>query len=232
MAFLGNDIRGASAFGNARFATEPRSFCVGRKTRRDMELIGPRVKLRSWLDSDCESFATLNADPKVMEFFPQVFTPAQSIAAFERLKQGIEQRGWGLWVVDIDEVFAGFTGLAEPNFEAPFTPCVEIGWRFHTRFWGQGYALEAARMALRFGFANLRLQEIVSFTARINKRSERLMQRLGMTACPKHDFDHPKIPAGHPLRAHVFYRIRNRPGLVDEFNTKLEGISNESAPAD
>lgn len=187
-----------------------------------MELIGPRVKLRSWRDTDCEPFVAMNADAKVMEFFPQLFTPAQSFAAFERLKKRIEDRGWGLWVVDIRDEFAGFTGLAEPTFEAPFTPCVEIGWRFHTRFWGQGYALESARLALRFGFENLRLEEIVSFTARINKRSERLMQRLGMMAYPRYDFEHPKIPPGHPVRDHVFYRIGNNPELLQKLRQELE----------
>jgi RimJ/RimL family protein N-acetyltransferase len=187
-----------------------------------MELIGPRVVLRGWQGCDRQPFATMNADPKVMEFFPQLLTPEQSLASFERLKKGIEDRGWGLWVVDISGDFAGFTGLAETNFQAPFTPCIEIGWRFQTRFWGQGYALESARLALRFGFENLRLEEIVSFTARINKRSERLMQRLGMRASPKDDFEHPKIPPGHPVRDHVFYRISNTPELLQRLNRGLE----------
>jgi RimJ/RimL family protein N-acetyltransferase len=180
------------------------------------------VVLRPWAAGDREPFAAMNADPRVMEFFPQLFTPIQSDAVYERLKQGIEDRGWGLWVVDIQGEFAGFTGLGQPNFEAPFMPCIEIGWRFHTRFWGQGYALESARLALRFGFETLRLPEIVSFTARINKRSERLMQRLGMTASPKDDFEHPKIPAGHPVRDHVFYRIANSPELLQRLNRELD----------
>ena len=186
-----------------------------------MELIGPRVKLRAWAAADREPFAAMNADPKVMEFFPQLFLPEQSYAAFERLQKTVDDRGWGLWAVDINGEFAGFTGLAEPNFQAPFTPCVEIGWRFHHQFWGHGYGLESARLALRFGFENLCLQEIVSFTARINKRSERLMQRLGMTPSPKDDFEHPKIPPGHPVRDHVFYRVRNSPELLQRLNREL-----------
>jgi RimJ/RimL family protein N-acetyltransferase len=186
-----------------------------------MELIGPRVVLRSWLAGDCEPFAAMNADPKVMEFFPQLFTAEQSFAAFERLKNRIEERGWGLWAVEIKGEFAGFTGLAEPTFEAPFMPCVEIGWRFHHRFWGRGYALESARLALRFAFESLRLDEVVSFTARINKRSERLMQRLGMTPSPNDDFEHPKIPPGHPVRDHVFYRIRSSAELLCRLNKEL-----------
>jgi RimJ/RimL family protein N-acetyltransferase len=192
-----------------------------------MELIGPKVKLRPWVTADIEPFAAMNADPVVMEFFPQLFTPDQSCAAFERLRKGIEERGWGLWVVDINGEFAGFSGLAEPTFEAPFTPCVEIGWRFHCRFWGQGYALESAQLALRFAFQNLQLREIVSFTARINKRSQRLMQRLGMTPVPENDFEHPKIPPGHPLRDHVFYRISNSPELLQRLNRELDGAEKQ-----
>src|SRR2546427_6465446 len=146
-----------------------------------LNLTGPSVRLRQWNDADLEPFAAMNADPEVMEFFPQPQTREQSIASLERLKRGIDERGWGLWAVEIEREFAGLTGLAKPNFEAHFTPCIEIGWRFQPRFWGRGYALEAAQVALRFAFEGLRLQEVVSFTARLNERSQRLMQRLGMT---------------------------------------------------
>jgi RimJ/RimL family protein N-acetyltransferase len=143
-----------------------------------------------------------------MRFFPEPLTPAQSETRLAQMRHDIEQRGWGLWVVEIDRELAGFTGLAEPSFKAPFTPCVEIGWRFHRRFWGQGYALEAARLALRFAFGDLRLREVVSFTARANERSQKLMERLGMTRSPHEDFDHPRVPPGHPLRPHVLYRVQ------------------------
>ncbi len=193
-----------------------------------MRLAGPRVELRPWLDSDLDSFAAMNADPEVMEFFPSPLTRERSQAVLEKLQRGISERGWGLWAVEIAGDFAGFTGLAEPAFEAPFTPCVEIGWRFHRRFWGQGYALEAARLSLRFGFERLRLREIVSFTARPNERSQRVMQRLGMSHNSDEDFEHPAIPAGHPLSWHVLYRIQNTSGAVEELTRKLE---NSTRPA-
>src|SRR5262245_55916041 len=142
-----------------------------------MNLVGPRVTLRPWAECDIDAFTAMNADAEVMKFFPHPLTRDESLASFQRLKGNIEERGWGLWAVAIDHEFAGLTGLAEPTFEAHFTPCVEIGWRFHRRFWGQGYALEAARVALRFAFENLNLREVVSFTARVNERSQRLMQR-------------------------------------------------------
>jgi ribosomal-protein-alanine N-acetyltransferase len=109
-----------------------------------------------------------------------------------------------------DGVLLGFTGLARPSFEAPFTPAVEIGWRLAAHAWGQGYATEAARAALAFGFATVGLEEIVSFTVPANERSRRVMERIGMTHDPRDDFDHPKLPPGHPLRRHVLYRLPRR----------------------
>jgi RimJ/RimL family protein N-acetyltransferase len=186
-----------------------------------MTLIGPRVKLRQWLDADLESFAAMNSDPEVMEFFPEPLTRERSKAMLEKLRRGIEERGWGLWAVEIEGELAGFTGLAEPAFQAHFTPCVEVGWRFHRRFWGKGYALEAARLSLRFGFETLALREIVSFTAHPNQRSQRVMQKLGMSHTPDEDFEHPAIPAGHVLHPHVLYRIQNSPALLEKLNEEL-----------
>jgi RimJ/RimL family protein N-acetyltransferase len=103
-------------------------------------------------------------------------------------------------------VFAGFTGLAVPRFEAAFTPCVEAGWRLRREFWGRGIAFRAALQALEFGFSTLGLPEVVSFTAALNVRSRRLMERLGFTRDPSDDFDHPAVPDGHKLRRHVLYR--------------------------
>ncbi len=142
----------------------------------------------------------MNVDAEVMEFSPRPLAPEQSFALFERLRKSIAERGWGLWAVEIERELAGFTGLAEPSFHSHFTPCTEIGWRFQRRFWGHGYALEAARIALRFAFTSLRLREVVSFTARLNERSERLMRRLGMTHSPTDDFEHPMLPVGHTFR--------------------------------
>jgi RimJ/RimL family protein N-acetyltransferase len=106
------------------------------------------------------------------------------------------------------EEFIGFTGLAAPSFNAHFTPCVEIGWRLASNHWGLGLATEAARAVLNHGFETLRIREIVSFTVPGNVRSRRVMEKLGMTHDPGDDFDHPRLPEGHPLRRHVLYRAR------------------------
>ena len=117
----------------------------------------------------------------------------------------------GLWAVEVDGAFAGFTGLAETNFKAHFTPCIEIGWRFRREFWGRGIAYSAALAAESFAFQNLKLSELVSFTAAINARSRRLMERLGFTRKESDDFAHPSIAEDNVLRLHVLYRKPNQP---------------------
>ena len=142
-----------------------------------------------------------------MEHFPGVLTRAESDAMVERIEAHFERYGFGLWAVEVRErgSFIGFVGLAVPSFEAHFTPCVEVGWRLAQQCWGLGYATEAARAAVTFGFGQLSLEEIVSFTVPANERSRCVMNRLGMTHDPADDFDHPAQPG---RRRHVLYRLR------------------------
>lgn len=171
------------------------------------QLRGARVKLRQWRDADCAAFAQLNADPVAMEFFPAILTREESDAMVQRCRDAIAERGWGFWCLEIDGICAGFTGLNAPTFEAPFMPAIEIGWRLHPRYWGHGYATEAARLALDYGFGVLQLREIVSFTAVANVRSRAVMERIGMRHDAAGDFDHPRLAPGHRLRRHVLYRL-------------------------
>ncbi|MEI8411298.1 MULTISPECIES: GNAT family N-acetyltransferase [unclassified Kribbella] len=173
------------------------------------ELTTDRLLMRQWRESDREPFAALNADPAVMEHFPATQTREQSDALIDRNIPAIDERGWGLWAVEVRETgrFIGFTGLSVPSFEAHFMPAVEIGWRLAKEAWGNGYASEAARAALAHGFGPAGLEEIVSFTATTNLPSQRVMQRIGMTHDEAGDFDHPRLEAGHRLQRHVFYRI-------------------------
>jgi ribosomal-protein-alanine N-acetyltransferase len=173
------------------------------------ELRTSRLRLRHWRDTDYASFASLNADPEAMRYFPSTLTRAESDALADRIRATLEADGWGLWAVELEGTheFAGFVGLAEPAFEAHFTPAVEIGWRLLPRYWGRGYATEAAGAALAFGFGTLELEEIVSMTTPSNERSRRVMERLGMSRDPNDDFEHPRLSEGHPLRPHVLYRL-------------------------
>jgi len=155
----------------------------------------------------------MNADPAVMEFFPSMLTSSQSDDFAERIEFEFEERGYGLFAVEVaaGEPFVGFVGLhAFTREEAPplpFAPGVEVGWRLAQPFWGRGYASEAARACLSFGLGDIGLQEIVSFTSVVNERSQHVMRKIGMHRDPADDFDHPRVPAGHRLRPHVLYRI-------------------------
>jgi RimJ/RimL family protein N-acetyltransferase len=184
-----------------------------------VELRTPRLVLRQWRDSDHEPFAALNADPEVMRYFPTLLTRDQSDTVAERARAGIEQDGWGLWAVEVhgDGRFIGLTGLGVPRFEAHFMPAVEVGWRLARDQWGLGYASEGGRAAVAFGFDELGLDEIVSFTAAVNERSRKVMERLGMTHSEADDFDHPSVASG-ALRRHVLYRLKraeSRASLAD-----------------
>lgn len=167
-----------------------------------------QITLRQWRDSDLEPYAAMNADPQVMQYFPSLLSLEQSRESLARQRSLIDQRGWGLWALDVDGAFAGFTGLAIPSFEAPFMPCVEAGWRLRPEYWGKGVAYRGTLQALEYGFGILKLPEIVSFTSEVNIRSRRLMERLGFVHDAGSDFDHPSIPEGHQLRQHVLYRKR------------------------
>ena len=167
-----------------------------------------RVVLRQWKESDLEPFAVMNADPEVMRFFPKPLTREESALSMARQRAWIEERGWGWWAVEVDGVFAGFTGLSEPKFTSHFTPCIEIGWRLRKEFWGQGFGFEAAKRAMTYAFGELKLSELVSFTAAVNLRSRKLMERLGFSHDSDDDFDHPQIAEGNWLRRHVLYRKR------------------------
>lgn len=169
-----------------------------------------RLILRPWKEEDFDSFARLNADPRVMEFFPGLLTKEESDQSAQRICKAMQEQGWGFWAAAIPDVcdFIGFVGLARVNFIANFTPAIEVGWRLAFDFWNKGYATEGAQAALKYGFENLHLDEIVSFTAVNNMRSRRVMEKIGMQHDEKDDFDHPKLPQDHPLSRHVLYRIR------------------------
>ena len=174
------------------------------------ELSTPRLRLRQWRASDLGPFAALNADPRVMEFMGRCLSSAESDALARRSAAEIERQGWGFWATELraSAAFIGFVGLHVPSFAAAFTPCVEIGWRLERASWGNGFATEAARQCLRFAFESLVLEEVVSFTVPLNRRSRAVMERLGMCRDAAGDFDHPRLPAGHALRRHVLYRLR------------------------
>ena len=174
-----------------------------------MQLETERLILRGWQDSDLEPFSTITADPEVRRYYPNVLTKDETRLVIERIKSHVEKEGFGLWALELRETgeMIGYTGLSKPTIEAHFMPCVEIGWQIAKHHWGKGYAPEAAIKALEDGFSRLNLNEIVSFTSKLNSKSIRVMEKMGMLRNPKDDYMHPLLPDGHPLKPHVLYRL-------------------------
>ena len=170
-----------------------------------------RLELRRWRESDIGPFAELNSDPEVMRFFPSPLDGDETREFVGRIERHFAEHGFGLWAVEIDGRFAGFTGLNHTAFDTPMGPHVEIGWRFARWAWGSGYASEAARAALEVGF-DRGLAVIYSFTTETNVRSEAVMKRIGMSRRREFDFDHPRTP-GWWGRRHIVYSIGESGGI-------------------
>ncbi|EIE02599.1 GNAT family N-acetyltransferase [Leptospira licerasiae] len=168
-----------------------------------------RLVLRKWQASDLEPFSRMNSHPSVMRFFPKLLNKSETETLILRINKHWERYGFGLFALEEKSSgnFFGFTGLMNTNFNSFFTPAIEIGWRLNQNFWGRGYAKEAAAEVLKFGFENLRVKDIVSFTSRINHPSRGVMNSLGFSYSG--EFEHPRVKLGSPLRTHVLYRIHS-----------------------
>ena len=167
-----------------------------------------RLVMRRWRDADREPYAALNADPEVMRYFPATLTRGESDASVDRIEELFERQGYGLWALEeaATGAFIGFTGLNPMPDGVPGAGGMEVGWRLARRAWHQGYATEAATAAVGVAFDGVGLDEIWSMTAVVNRPSQAVMLRLGMT--PHALFDHPALMTGHPLRRHIAYRIQ------------------------
>ncbi|MBH1939743.1 GNAT family N-acetyltransferase [Mobilitalea sibirica] len=171
------------------------------------EFESDRLGFRLWCDEDKVPFARMNADSKVMQYFPNIQNKEESDKFIERIMDHFKEHGYGLWAVEIKETqeFIGFIGFYTATFESEFTPCVEIGWRLDHRFWNKGYATEGAINCLDYGFSILGLNDIYSFTSRINRPSINVMKKIGLIE--QSTFLHPNISKDSPLRPHVLYKI-------------------------
>ena len=171
-----------------------------------------RLLLRQWRDDDIAEFAELSADPAVMRYLVPFADRAAMEAWVAAARKHWQDHGFGPWVVELpgEACMIGVVGLSNLRFALPFAPAVEAAWRLARPHWGQGYASEAARAAIDDGFGRLGLNEIVAFTVPANLASRQVMAKLGMTRDPAEDFDfeHPRLPQGHPLRRHVLYRLQ------------------------
>ena len=168
-----------------------------------------RLILRTWNEKDIAPMTAINQDPKVCEYLPSIGNRSTTEAMLQRFIKHFNEHHFSLYAVELkstDEMI-GFLGLIPPSFEAHFTPAIEIGWRLASMHWNKGYATEAALAVLDYGFNQLKLNEIVSFTVPKNRASRRVMEKIGLNHNPKDDFDHPKLDEDSPLKRHVLYRL-------------------------
>ncbi len=179
-----------------------------------IEIETPRLRLRRWRESDLEPFADLNADPEVMRYFPAPYTREQTMLLFEAIQREFTDFGYGLYAAEEkdSERFMGYIGFHRADLAVDFCPGVEIGWRLAKAFWNKGYATEGAAACLERGFGGLGFDTVLSFTAAVNRPSERVMQKIGMSRV--RCFEHPGLPEGHPLRPHVLYGVSKPPSSL------------------
>ncbi|MBE1446725.1 GNAT family N-acetyltransferase [Paenibacillus sp. OAS669] len=167
-----------------------------------------RLLLRDWEETDLEPFRQLNADERVMRYFPKTMSADETDAFYTSILSEFEECGFGLYAVELKETkaFVGFIGFRRAAFAADFTPCIEIGWRLKQEAWGKGYATEGAKACLQYGFQELGFDEVYSFTAEVNTPSKNVMTKIGMNFIKF--FDHPRVAKDHPLEKHVLYHAK------------------------
>lgn len=166
-----------------------------------------RLVLRRWREGDIVPFSKMNCDREVMEYLPKCLSFEETVEFYNRIVAEHNARGYGLYAVELknESRFIGYVGFHGFDFEAAFSPGIEIGWRLSRKYWNQGYATEAAKACIDYARKHRLFDEIYSFTVVCNHRSERVMQKIGMErqGC----FDHPSLPEGHRLKPHILYRL-------------------------
>lgn len=168
-----------------------------------------RLILRTWKDKDIKPYFLINQDPKVIEFLGGALTMEQVQDFIKAQNIQYQERNYALWAAELKESgeMIGFIGLHYVDWEAHFTPAIEIGWRLGSQYWGNGYATEGAKACLSYGFNKIGLREIIAITVPANVRSRRVMEKLGLKRDMGDDFVHPELPHDHHLSQHVLYRL-------------------------
>lgn len=168
-----------------------------------------RLILRTWVTGDIEPYYWINQDQKVIEYLSGPLSRETVEKFIEGANTQQNTRGYTLWAAEVKENhhLIGFIGLNYTDWESKFTPAVEVGWRLGSEYWGKGYATEGAKAALKYGFEEIGLNEIISFAVPENIRSIKVMEKLGLIRDFENDFNHPKLPLDHKLSNHVLYRL-------------------------
>lgn len=185
-----------------------------------------RVVLRQWRSEDYAEFASMNADPDVMRYFPSLLSRKGSDALTRKFDNLVAEKGWGFWAAErkSDGAFMGLVGLNQVD-DLPFASCMEVGWRLAKAYWGKGYATETAEASLHFAFSVLGQDRVVAFTTLTNARSRKVMSRLGMED-QQENFLHPRVPESTGLREHVYYEV-SRDRFYRNFREDSVAISSQ-----
>ena len=171
-----------------------------------------RLLLRHFTLADISDMDKINSCPQVMQFFPTVYTfddqTCQAIQAVIKRYRHNEHAIHACLLKDTQQRI-GSVGITYQDFKAFFTPCYEIGWRLHHRFWGKGYAVEAARAIIEDAFTYKGLEEMVSYAPAQHNRSIRVMKKLGFQSNREY-FKHTLWDVTHPSSRHVLYRLTKK----------------------
>ncbi len=148
----------------------------------------PRLGIRKLVRADAEALYQLHANQKVQEF-----TGKPVISSFEDITNAVRKMidetltnykkyGYGRWMVTLKESgqVIGWNGLVYRENIGQ----VDLGYRFHPDYWGNGYATESSRAILDYGLHELGLSQIIAITMKENTSSIRVLEKVGM------QFDH------------------------------------------
>lgn len=177
--------------------------------KEDYIFTSQRLGFRNWVDSDFEKMHAINADPKVMEFFPSTRTEEETRVFIEKMRIRYINKSYCYFPVEKLEngAFIGFIGISEQHFESDFSPCLDIGWRLAQTEWNKGYATEGAKRCLEYAFNYLGLDSLKATAPEINLPSIRVMEKIGMGKVKS--FDHPSLMKAGRLKRCVLFEIKN-----------------------
>jgi len=167
-----------------------------------------RLGFRTWTNADIPEFAALTADEEVMEYFPKTLSMQEAIEFVGRAKKHFHDNGFTYYATEVlaTKEFIGMIGLALQEYTTDFTPAIDIGWRLKKNAWGKGYATEGAKRCIDYAFNELKIDEIISVCTINNKKSEKVMQKIGMIK--KGTFNHPELIDYPALEKHFWYEIK------------------------
>ena len=168
-----------------------------------------RLGFRPWRESDIDWYAEMNADERVMQYFPSVMTREESLKSMHKLTDAYRDLGHTYYVTELLDRgdIIGFIGIGYQKFEAAFTPIKDLGWRLRPNYWGNGYATEGAKRCIETAFAHepLNLDVLYAITPKTNLPSINVMKKIGMHHYT--DFHHPELNDCPELQSCVLYRL-------------------------